>query len=69
MLPTTSADYEQAAALYRTCRVRDDTVRKLIDCLIGAVAIRAGTEVLHADRDFAVMARHTPLRAHRSSLR
>lgn len=67
MLPTTPADYDAAAALYRACRVRGETVRKLIDCLIAAVAIRAGTEVLHADTDFTVLARHTDLRTHAAS--
>ena len=61
-LPTTSADYEEAAALYRLCRRRGETVRSLSDCLIAAVAIRAGVPVLHHDRDFAVVARHTALR-------
>ncbi len=56
-------DYEDAAALYRTCRRSGDTVRKLIDCLIAAVAIRADIPVLHADANFDVLARHTPLRA------
>ena len=67
MLPTTPADYDNAAALYRACRVSGETVRKLIDCLIGAVAIKAGAEVLHADADFAVLARHTDLRSHPAS--
>lgn len=67
MLPTTAADYDAAASLYRACRVRGETVRKLIDCLIAAVAIRAGTEVLHADADFAVIAGHTDLQLHRAS--
>ena len=56
-----SGDYEDAAALYRTCRRRGETVRKLIDCLIGAVVIRAGVPVLQADSDFDVLARHTSL--------
>ena len=56
-----SGDYEDAAALYRTCRRRGETVRKLIDCLIGAVAIRADLPLLQADSDFDVLARHTPL--------
>ncbi len=55
-------DYEAAAALYRACRRGGETVRKLIDCLIGAVAIRAGLPLLHADGDFDVLARHTALR-------
>ena len=62
LLPTTSIDYEGAATLYRTCRRQGDTVRKLIDCLIAAVAIRADLPVLHADSDFTALARHTPLR-------
>ena len=67
MLPTTPADYDAAAALYRTCRVRGETVRKLIDCLIAAVAIKAGAEILHADGDFTVLARHTDLSIHEAS--
>lgn len=67
MLPTTPADYDHAAALYRTCRRRGETVRKLIDCLIAAVAVRADAELLHADADFAALARHTSLRIHTSS--
>lgn len=55
-------DYEEAAALYRLCRRRGETVRSLNDCLIAAVAIRAGTTVLHHDRDFTVLARHATLR-------
>jgi hypothetical protein len=68
MLPTTPADYDAAASMYRSCRVRGETVRKLIDCLIGAVAIRTGVEILHADADFSALARHTELRLHPDSL-
>ncbi len=57
-------DYEEAAALYRTCRRGGDTVRRLIDCLIAAVAIRVDVAVLHADTDFDILARHTALRIH-----
>ncbi|HEU0304127.1 MAG TPA: PIN domain nuclease [Gaiellaceae bacterium] len=53
--------YEHAAELYRLCRAGGETVRKLTDCLIAVPAIRAGVPVLHADRDFDVIARHTPL--------
>ena len=41
--------------LYRRCRAGGETVRKLSDCLIAAVALRHGA-------DFEVIARHTPLR-------
>ena len=61
-IPTLSTDYEDAAALYRRCRREGETVRKLIDCLIASVAIRAGAPVLHSDADFDVLARHTDLR-------
>lgn len=64
MLPTTPADFDEAAALYRICRRRGETVRKLIDCLIAAVTIRAGAELLHADVDFAALERHTELRSY-----
>lgn len=59
------ADFESAAELYCTCRGRGATVRKLIDCLIAAVAIRDNATVLHKDRDFDVLARHTRLRIER----
>jgi predicted nucleic acid-binding protein len=61
LLPTGPADYEDAAALYRTCRRGGETVRKLVDCLIAATAIRASVPLLHADSDFDVLARHTSL--------
>ncbi len=60
-LPTEPVDYDAAAALYRTCRQRGRSVRKLIDCLIAAVAIRGNVPVLHRDADFDILAQHTPL--------
>jgi hypothetical protein len=65
LIPTEATDYEEAAALYRACRRRGETVRKLIDCLIAAVAIRTSIPVLHSDSDFEVLARHTPLQIER----
>lgn len=62
VLPTTPADYDQAAALFRLCRREGSTIRRLIDCLIASVAIRAATPILHNDTDFDVLARHTVLR-------
>lgn len=62
LLPLGGLDgYEKAAELYRRCRVAGETVRKMTDCLIAVPAIAAGAPVLHADRDFEVLARHTPL--------
>jgi predicted nucleic acid-binding protein len=60
-LPTEPTDYDVAAELFRTCRRRGETVRKLTDCLIAAVAVRDRVAVLHADADFAALARHTAL--------
>lgn len=65
LIGTQPTDYEEAAVLYRVCRRQGETVRKLIDCLIAAVAIRASVPVLHSDVDFAVLARHTPLQLER----
>jgi hypothetical protein len=65
LIPTEPTDYEDAAVLYRACRRRGQTVRKLIDCLIAATAIRSSTPVLHSDNDFEVLARHTPLQIDR----
>jgi predicted nucleic acid-binding protein len=61
LLPTGPTDYEDAAAIYRGCRRHGETVRKLIDCLIAATAIRHGVPVLHADTDFEAIRRHTTL--------
>jgi predicted nucleic acid-binding protein len=55
-------DYIAAADLYRACRAGGSTIRKMNDCLIAAVAIRHGAELLHQDRDFDAIARHTSLR-------
>lgn len=68
VISMTPADYEEAAALYRCCRRNGETVRKLIDCLIAAVAIRADAPILHFDADFVALVRHTSLRAHPASL-
>lgn len=53
----------KAAALYRTCRQQGETVRKLLDCLIAPVAIRADIPILHRDGDYEALARHTGLQA------
>ncbi len=63
------ADYDEAAALYRASRRHGSTVRKLVDALIAAVAIRVDAPLLHADGDFAALARHTRLTVHPASQR
>ena len=54
-------DAEEAAAIHRRCRRAGETPRNLLDCMIAAVAIRRDEPVLHRDRDFDVIARHTAL--------
>lgn len=62
-LPISDLDqWEQAAAIYQTCRRHGVTPRGLIDCLIAAVAIDHDVEVFHADHDFRLIARWTTLR-------
>jgi predicted nucleic acid-binding protein len=56
------ADYESAAGLYRLCRRRGETPRRLNDCLIAAVAIRNEADLLCEDSDFETIARHSALR-------
>ena len=55
--------YEDAVDLYRAARRGGLTIRSSVDCLIAACAIRNGLSVLHHDRDFAALARVSPLQA------
>jgi predicted nucleic acid-binding protein len=61
-LRTESVDYEVAAALFRQCRRNGKTPRKMVDCLIAAVAIRNDIALLHLDQDFVVLAENSALR-------
>ncbi len=55
------ADFEGAARIYRACRSKGITPRGLLDCMITAIAIRSGCQLLAHDRDFAAMATVVPL--------
>jgi len=57
----TRSDYEQAAAIYRTCRAGGRTPRSAIDCLIAQLCLRHGYQLLTRDRDFDAIARFFPL--------
>ncbi len=50
------ADFEGAARIYRRSRAAGVTPRGLIDCMIIAVALRAGATLLACDRDIALVA-------------
>jgi len=62
LLPVTAEDWASAALLYRVCRINGSTIRSMVDCLIGAVAVRHDVPVLAKDRDFEALAAHTPMR-------
>jgi hypothetical protein len=55
------SDHEAAASLFRACRREGATVRRLPDCLIATVAMRAQAALLHDNADFDAIARHTSL--------
>jgi predicted nucleic acid-binding protein len=57
----TPSDFESGAEIYRTCRRNGETIRKLTDCVLAAVAVRCDAAVLTCDSDFAAIARHVPL--------
>jgi predicted nucleic acid-binding protein len=59
--PTPAERYEEAARLYRMLRVRGITIRSMLDCVIAAIAIHHSVPLLHADRDFTMIARYAPL--------
>ncbi len=51
-----------AVGLYRAARRGGRTVRSSVDCLIAACAIRHDVEVLHRNRDFAMISQISALR-------
>jgi predicted nucleic acid-binding protein len=53
--------WESAASLWRAARSSGLTVRSSVDCLIAAVAVRDRTPLISHDRDFAALARVSPL--------
>ena len=56
MLPVdASVDYRDAAIAYRAVRRGGKTVRKMMDCLIAAVAARTGATLVHRDSDFDLL--------------
>lgn len=56
-------DFEEAAAIFRTCRRAGEALRRgFNDCLVAVPALREQATVLHNDQDFEVIARHTDLR-------
>lgn len=66
LIRTTATDGEDAARIYRAGRRQGVTIRKLVDCLIAAIALRVDQPVLHNDADFESVAQVVPLRTLRA---
>jgi hypothetical protein len=48
--------FENAAALYITCRKKGITIRSTVDVLIAGIAIENDVYLLHDDSDFTIIA-------------
>lgn len=59
--PMHHATFLRAAELYRALRKKGVTIRKPVDCMIAAVAIDHSLALLHNDRDFDHIAKHSKL--------
>ncbi len=51
-----------ASDLYRSLKKKGATIRKSVDCLIAYAAIKNDMPLLHRDRDFDNIAKHTKLK-------
>jgi predicted nucleic acid-binding protein len=60
-LPITKEMFVKAASLYRTIRKKGQTIRSPIDCIIAEVCLEHEIHLLHEDKDFTIIARHSPL--------
>jgi len=61
-LPMRQANFLRAAEVYRSLRKKGITIRKPVDCMIASVAIEYDIHLLHNDRDFDHIAKHSSLR-------
>jgi len=61
-LPMLQATFVRAAEVYRSLRKKGVTIRKPVDCMIASVAIEHDIPLLHNDRDFDHIAKHSELR-------
>ncbi len=56
---------EKAADLYRNLRRKGVTIRKANDCFIAAVCIDYKFPIIHSDKDFDNIAKHTSLKIYK----
>jgi predicted nucleic acid-binding protein len=61
-LPMRQETFVRAAEVYRSLRKRGVTIRKPVACMISSVAIEHNIRLLHNDRDFNYIAKHSKLR-------
>jgi predicted nucleic acid-binding protein len=61
-LPMRRIIFLRAAEVYRSLRKKGVTIRKPVDCMIASVAIEYDIHLLHNDRDFGHIAKHSKLR-------
>jgi len=60
-LPMAHATFLRSSQMYRALRKKGITIRAPVDCMIASVAIEHRVPLLHNDRDFDKIARHTNL--------
>ena len=61
-LPITKHSFIQAATIYRSIRKHGQTIRSPIDCIISSICIEHEVPILHDDRDFEIIAKHSKLK-------
>lgn len=64
-LPMGQPTFLRAAEIYRSLRKKGITIRKPVDCMIASVAIEYDIHLLHNDRDFDPIAKHSKLRIYK----
>jgi hypothetical protein len=65
----TVTDFDGALRIYRRCRAAGVTPRGMLDCMIAAVAWRAGAALLAHDADMDRVARIVDIELDAASLR
>ena len=60
-LPMPYSVYLRAAEIYRILRRKGITIRKSVDCMIAAVALEHEIPLLHNDKDFIPIEKHSGL--------
>ncbi|MGD8847882.1 MAG: PIN domain nuclease [Desulfobacteraceae bacterium] len=63
-LPMRHGTFLRAAEIYRSLRRKGITIRKPVDCMIASVAIEYHIHLLHNDRDFDYIAKHSKLKVY-----